>query len=68
MFSADHGVSGFGPYNCLWLIDAPTECAGVTPTPCHGPWAMMPTMGYVSYHWGRELLVPLPQDVFVGFF
>ncbi len=49
-------ISGFGPYHRLWPDDAPAECAGITPT----PWAMMPTLGFVSYDRGQELLVPPP--------
>ncbi len=50
-------ISGFGPYHRLWPYDAPAECAGITPT----PWAMMPTIGFVSYDRGHKLLVPPPQ-------
>ncbi len=58
-------VSGFGPYHPLWPNDALAKCAGVIPT----PWAMMPMLGFVSYHWGQELLVTHPpHNVFVGFF
>ncbi len=49
-------VSSFGPYHCLWPNNAPAEYAGVTPT----PWAMMPTLGCVSYHRGHELIVRGP--------
>jgi hypothetical protein len=53
-------AGGFGPYHRLWPDDAPAECAGITPT----PWAMMPTLGFVSYHRGHELLVtPPPQRI-----
>jgi hypothetical protein len=58
-------VSGFVPYNHLLPNNAPAKCAGVTPT----PWAMMPTLSFVSYHWGRELLVtPSPRRIFRVFF
>ena len=50
-------AGGFSPYHRLWPDDAPAECAGITPT----PWAMMHTIGFVSYHQGRELLSPPPQ-------
>jgi hypothetical protein len=56
-------AGGFGPYHRLWPDDAPAECAGITPT----PWAMMPTLGFVSYDQGHKLLVPPPNDAFVGF-
>ncbi len=46
-------VSGFGPYHCQQLDDVPAKCAGITPT----PWAIMPTLGFVSYCRGHELLV-----------
>ena len=45
-FPLTMGISGFGPYRCLWPNDAPAECADIT----HTPWAMMPTLGFVSYH------------------
>ena len=56
-------AGGFGPYHRLWPDDAPAECAGITPT----PWAMMPTLGFVSYDQGHKLLVPPPNNAFVGF-
>jgi hypothetical protein len=54
-------VSGFGPYHCQQSDDAPAKCAGITPT----PWAIMPTLGFVSYCRGHELLVtpPPPQRI-----
>jgi hypothetical protein len=55
-------AGGFNPYHRLWPDDAPAECAGITPT----PWTMMPTIGFVSYHQGSELLSPPPNDKFVG--
>jgi hypothetical protein len=55
-------AGGFSPYHRLWPDDAPAECAGITLT----PWAMMHTIGFVSYHQGRELLSPPPNDTFVG--
>ena len=56
-FPLTMGISGFGPYRCLWPNDAPAECADIT----HTPWAMMPTLGlFVSYPWGHELLVTPP--------
>ncbi len=58
-------ISGFGPYHCLRTDNAPAKCAGITPTPS---WVMMPTLGFVSYHRGHELLVtPPPHDAFVTF-
>ncbi len=56
-------ISSFSPYHYLRPDDALAECAGITPT----PWAMMPTLGFVSYDWGQELLVPPPNDAIVGF-
>jgi hypothetical protein len=57
-------VSGLGPYHCQQPNDTPAECAGITPT----PWGIMPTLGFVSYCRGHELLVtPPPHNVFVGF-
>ncbi len=57
-------VSGFGPYHHQQLDDAPAKCAGITPT----PWAIMHTLGFVSYCRGQVLLVtPPPPTVFVGF-
>jgi hypothetical protein len=38
--------------------DAPAESADINPT----PWVMMPTLGFVSYHQGPELLSPPPQQ------
>ena len=53
-------VSGFGPYCYQQPDDAPAECAGITAT----TWAIMPTLGFVSYCQGRELLVtPPPQRI-----
>jgi len=52
-------AGGFSPYHRLWHDDAPAECAGITTT----PWAMMPMLGIVSYHQGRELLFPPPQHI-----
>ncbi len=46
-------VSGFGPYHCQQPDDAPAECVGIAPT----PWPIMPTLGFVSYCRGHELLV-----------
>jgi hypothetical protein len=61
-FSADHGGRRLQPIPSP-PDDAPAECAGITPT----PWAMMPTLGFVSYHQGPELLSPpSPNDAFVG--
>ncbi len=58
-------VSSFGPYHCLRSNDAPAKCAGVAPT----PWAMMPTLAFVSYHRGHVLLVtPPPTTYLLGFF
>jgi hypothetical protein len=51
-------VSGFGPYHRQQPDDTPAECAGITPT----PWAIMPTLGFVSYCWGHELLVTPPTQ------
>ena len=34
-------LTGFGPYNGLWLEDAATKCIGVTPT----QWAMTHALG-----------------------
>ena len=56
-FPLTMAISGFGPYHRLRTDDAPAECAGITPT----PWAMMPTLGFVSYDRGHELLVPPPH-------
>ena len=25
-------ISGFGPYHCVWLENAPAECEGITST------------------------------------
>jgi hypothetical protein len=55
-FPLTMAISGFGLYHRLRIDDAPAECAGITPT----PWAMMPTLGFVSYHRGHELLVTPP--------
>jgi len=56
-------AGGFGPYHRLWTDDAPSKCKVVTPT----SGGMMPALGFVSYHWGRELLLtPHPHDAFVG--
>jgi hypothetical protein len=58
-------VSGFGPYHHLQPDNNPAKCSGVTPT----PWVIMPTLSFVSYQQGYELLVtPPPHDIFVGFF
>ncbi len=62
-FPLTMAISGFGLYHCLWPDDAPAECAGITPT----PWVMMPTLGFVSYDRGHELLVPPPNNAFVSF-
>ncbi len=58
-FPLTMAISGFGPYHRLWPNDAPAECAGITPT----PWAVMPTLGFVSYDRGHELLVPPPPTM-----
>ena len=56
-FSADHGGRRLGP------IPSPGKRKVVTPT----SGGMMPALSFVSYHWGRELLVtPPPHDAFVG--
>ena len=55
-------AGGFGPYHRLWTDDAPSKRKVVTPT----SGGMMPALGFVSYHWGRELLVTPPHDAFVG--
>ena len=53
-------AGGFGPYHCLWIDDVPSKRKVVTPT----SGGMMPALGFVSYHWGRELLVtPLPHRI-----
>ena len=49
-------AGGFGPYHCLWTDDAPSKCKFITPTLGE----MMPALGFVSYHWGHELLVTPP--------
>ena len=49
-------IGGFRPFHRLWPGDALTKQAGIIPT----PWAMMPTLGFKSYHWGDELLVAPP--------
>ncbi len=54
-------VSGFGPYHYQQPDDAPAECAGITPT----PWAIMPTLGFVLYCWGHELLVTPPPTPYL---
>jgi hypothetical protein len=46
-------AGGLGPYHRLWTDDAPSKRKVVTPT----SGGMMPALGFVSYHWGRELLV-----------
>ncbi len=56
-------AGGFGPYHRLWPDDAPAKCACITPT----TWVMMPMLGFVSYDQGHKLLVPPPNDPFVGF-
>jgi hypothetical protein len=61
-FPLTMAAGGFSPYHRLWPDDAPAECTGITPT----PWAMMPTLGMVSYHQGHELLSPPHNDTFVG--
>ncbi len=43
-------VSGFGPYHRLVHADAPTECAGVIPT----PWMMPLTLGFGAILLGGE--------------
>ena len=55
-------AGGLGPYHRLWTDDAPSKRKVVTPT----SGGMMPALGFVSYHWGRELLVTPPHDAFVG--
>ena len=49
-------AGGFGPYHRLWTDDAPSKHKVVTPT----SGGMMPALGFVSYHWGRELVVTPP--------
>jgi hypothetical protein len=61
-FPLTMAAGGFGPYHrlCLWTDDAPSKRKVVTPTSGE----MMPALGFVSYHWGRELLVaPPPQRI-----
>ena len=43
-------VSGFDPYYCLVHADAPTECAGVFPT----PWVMPLTLVFGAILLGGE--------------
>ncbi len=62
-FPLTMAISNFSPYHRLWPNDAPAECAGITPT----PWVMMPTLSFVSYDRGHKLLVPPPNNAFVGF-
>jgi hypothetical protein len=56
-------AGGFGPYHRLWTDDAPSKHKVVTPT----LGGMMPALGFVSYHWGRELLVTPPPRRICGF-
>ena len=55
-FPLTMATGGFGPYHRLWTDDAPSKRKIVTPT----SGGMMPVLGFVSYHWGRELLVTPP--------
>jgi hypothetical protein len=55
-FPLTMAAGGFGPYHRLWTNDAPSKRKVVTPT----SGGMMPVLGFVSYHWGRELLVTPP--------
>jgi hypothetical protein len=57
-------AGGFGPYHRLWTDDAPSKCKVITPT----SWGMMPALCFVSYHWGRELLVTPPPRRICRFF
>ncbi len=54
-------VSGFGPYHRQQPDDAQAECTGIAPT----PWAIMPTLGFVSYCRGHELLVTPPPTTYL---
>jgi len=51
-------VSGFEPYHRLVHAAAPTECAGVIPT----PWVMPLTLGFGAILLGGEQHVPPPPQ------
>jgi hypothetical protein len=43
-------TSGFSPYHCLWLDDAPTKRIGAIPT----PWKMTSALGFVEILQAQE--------------
>jgi hypothetical protein len=55
-FPLTMAAGSFGPYHRLWTDDATSKRKAVTPT----SGGVMPVLGFVSYHWGRELLVTPP--------